>query len=1362
MWRWGSGDDSVPKSEVHGPSQVASMSLADLTEQLAQTKQLVAQLKELVKEKDNDLHKKDKQLKEEKEASDTKISKLKLQNKAKVASLTSQLEELKKQLPGNAVQDGKSGQKRSDQDSAAASRGKILVLRKKVEELETLNAQKNEELQQKIAELDAAHQRGAELDAMLAEKQKKLTEKEAYIIDLQLACGSTNDAKEVLIHNNELKKQISTKEASLQSMQLLVQNLTRKVGDSEERCSLLQEQIASLKSFQNKEKEHFQEREAMYTQNICMFQNIIQEKEKELMRLAQKHEQELFKVAAKSDASADLEQLLKALKQKLHEKEEVMLGRTQVIVMLQQELDGKDQQLKEMKEQLNRLESEKDNLQSKLDAEKHIMRAQLRDMMEKHENEMRKAREKYNSDLQEIQETHETELQEKDQTLLQLQKKIDELISRHESNLEQGVDLDAVIKQKLEHLEVQVKLKTEEASKSEAKFLKMKAWSKSRIRQLEDELKNVTPMNSSITALQDQISELKNEKEELRSTLNIYLEYKTQNEALLAKLEVYEEQQRKLQADLEQVTKRAASQASESGSVDELQSPLLEWQEAVSESEDMHHETREEKSAMALRMAQIEEEREAIVSGQQELEEELATGQGIGRMPLERKKTTQSSRKLQEDYGFDGKQCYEELNITLDSTDSTEGENMGGLRTVVEELELERNNLQEQILFLEERCGDLEDKLQLQGRMEALQNENDRLRSQLAQLRSQQTRDAEKHQLVFSNLNEKLKGLNERNSLLDTLLAEKEQKLSSAVERLEQIEDIRKSLQEKEHLNKELSERLLQNEQKLEDVLKKCSSYGAECSEQKIVINELTEKVSVFKEKTAKQDAAMQLMQQDLEQTNEELDRLNTNHLEERSQLIQDLQRREREIDNLREILIEKDKEISDLSLNMSEYSEQMNAFSKAMASLQDERDRLQQELSRLRVAHEAKQGTNSVSIPYDCNSEISSLKHNLKSLQMDRDRLTKEGTNSATTDILKLKAKVDELERDLNQTKAFQEEAEKERASYQNEVVALRKENHRLLTESQALQNHFQASLVEKEKQIAELKKVHHEVTQRAVSPGSSCSVKGLESVTLAGSTDVSDQVKHLLAERTHLQNELQRCFQELHQRELKFQQINSKAIQENAVLSAQLKMMSQTLQDNQLRCNDLQNRYLKLERDYQVQVVSVQDNTQHDLPTEVPPGAPQERAAVTVKIDDLELGQLKKRLVELEGQHNSEQQTITQLTERLSEERTRRQVAEEALGQSEEQIKRLEMTTYRSSPRDYAVQMESDDEREALVINPNEHIVVQKVKGGALTFRRWIRGRSIFCSKLLTSRAKSRYLFLGYLVMLHLLVVLCLTGVL
>ncbi|XP_034972641.2 golgin subfamily B member 1 isoform X4 [Zootoca vivipara] len=960
MLKWGSGDVSATKSGAHGPLQAANMSVTDLTEQLVQNEQLVAQLKELVRDKDNELCLKEQQLKAQKEASEAKISKLKLQNKAKVTSLTAQLEELKNQLSGDETQEGNSEQKR------AASRGKILVLKKKVEELEAKNAQKNEALQKKIDELDAAHQRGAEMDAMLAEKQKKLMEKEAFIIDLQLACGST-DAKEVLIQNSELKNQLSTKEASLQSMKLMVQNLIKKVEDNEQRCSCLLEQNENLKSIQIKEREHFQEREAMYTQNIHVFQNMILEKEKELMGVAQKHEQELFKLVAKSDASADLEQLLKALKQKLHEKEEVLQGRTQVIFMLQKELDGKDKQLKEINEYLNHLQLEKNNLQSKLDAEKHIMRAQLRDMMEKHEIELRKVREKYDADMQEIREKHETELQEKDQTLIQLQKQLEQLSSSDKSNL------DVVMKQTLENLEARVKLKSEEASKSEAKFLKMKALYKSRITKLEDELKNATSTNKSVTALHDRISELEQEKEELQSTLQAFSELKAQNEQLLDKLEVYEQQQQKLQADLEQVTKRAASQASESDSVDELQTQLLEWQEIVTESEDAHNQIREEKSAMALRMSQIEEEREglieddwffpgcsdpAIVSGQQELEEELAAGQGIGRMQPEGRMTAQSSRKLQDDYGFDGKHCYEELNITMDSTDSAEGENMGGwwpeytspsagLRTVVEELELERNQLQEQILFLEERCRDLEDRLQLQSRLEALQNENDRLQSQLTQLRNQQARDAEKHQVLVSSLNEQLKGLNERNGLLETLLGEKEQKLSSTNEKLEQAEDMRKSIHERDLLNKELSEKLLQREQKLEDVLKKCSAYGEECAEQKAVITVLTEKITAFQEKTMKQDAAIELMQLDLEQTNEELDRLNTSHLEERSQLIHDLQRREREFDNLREVLAEKDKEISSITSNINVYSEQINILKCQIKCKEDEMRDMEEALSK-------------------------------------------------------------------------------------------------------------------------------------------------------------------------------------------------------------------------------------------------------------------------------------------------------------------------------------------------------------------------------------------------------------------------------
>ncbi|XP_071415396.1 golgin subfamily B member 1-like isoform X2 [Pithys albifrons albifrons] len=941
MWKWGSGDDSPSKRaslQAAGSQDAGGLSVMDLTEQLTSTQQLVAQLKELVREKDAELCNKDLQLKEEKECADARLSKLKLQNKAKVASLTSQLEELKKQLPvsggSEAKAEPKKASKDGDQENAAANRGKILVLRRRIEELESQITKKNEELQKKSAELEAQCCRGAEMDSMLTQREKSLAERDAYIRDLQMALGS-GAASEIPLPSEELKNQLAAKESSLHSMEILVQNLTKKVGASEEKCSLFQEQIESLKNIHSKEREFFQGKEATYMENVRVLQKIIQEKGKELEAQREKHEQELFRLAAKSDASADLEQLLKALKQKLHEKEEVMLGRTQVIDVLQKELDAKDQQLKEINENVQRLLSEKENLQSKLDAEKHVMRAQLKDIMEKHELEMTKVKERHSAELHEIQEKHETELQEKDQALVQLQKQVAELSGSAQRNTQQVQDLESVTKEKVEDLEVQVKLKTEEASKSEAKFLKMKAWSKSRIKQLEDELKNFSSKNNDMSALNRRVSELEAENEELQSKLQCLYEIRTHNDELLKKLEVYEEQQRKLQADLDQVTKRAASQASESGSVDELQSQLLEWQESVPESEESQEQVREEKSAMALRMAQIEEEREAMVSGQQELEEELATAPGMGRLQQPQRKGSHTSRKLQEEYNLDGKECFQELNVTLDSTDSAEGENMGGwwpeysspnagLQSVVEELELERNQLQEQILFLEERCQDLEDRFQLQGRMEALQNENERLQTQLTQLRSQQMRDVEKHQLLISGLNEQLKGLSDRNSFLENSLGEKEQKLLSTTEKLGQIETLRKLLQEKDVLNKELGEKFVHTEQKLNEALKKCSVYEVENTEQKTLISDLTEKVASLKEKTLKQDSVVESMQLDLEQANEELDKLNSSHLEERSQLIQGLQKREREIDNLKEALAEKDREMCALSGNMAEYSEQV------------------------------------------------------------------------------------------------------------------------------------------------------------------------------------------------------------------------------------------------------------------------------------------------------------------------------------------------------------------------------------------------------------------------------------------------------
>uniref|UniRef100_A0A3P9K9H3 Golgin B1 n=1 Tax=Oryzias latipes TaxID=8090 RepID=A0A3P9K9H3_ORYLA len=1235
MLKWFSGEEGEPGSGGPGSPRSAAggapVAVEEVAERLAQTERLVTQLKEMIREKDAALRSKDEQLKVEKEACEAKLSKLRLQSKAKVTSLTAQLEELKRRGDPASPAHNK---KASSEGAEHASRGKIVLLKKKVEELEQQLAHRDQDLENQRKEMEALLQRGEEMDAMLTDKEKRLEEKEAYIVHLQTGLSGEKLGPPA----PEPRLAEGGNRGAMEELQLLVQSLTRKVGEAEERYSLLQEQTDGLRALLTSEQEQYSQKESMYKQNIQTFKDIILQKDNQLTEINQMHEQELFKLAAKSDASADLEQLLKALKQKLHEKEEVLLGKTQVIDVLQGEVDSRDQHVKELTERLRRLQVERESLESKMEAEKHVMRAQLRDLMEKQQMEVRRLTEQHNAQMDQIQ-----------QDLLGQLQDLKRASAAAEAPRQDAADPASL--QRLAELEAQAKQKTEEASKSDTKFLKMKAWSKSRIRQLEEELKKsqAGAAPPDLMSLRSRITTLEEEREEMQWKVEQYEELKAQNGMLEAKLVLYEEQQRTLQAELEQFTKRAASQASESGSADDTQSQVLEWQEMVAEAISAKDRAREEKVAMALRISHMEEEREALTTRQQELEEELAHSRGLGQHGA-KKLAAPSQRSLQEDFQFDGQTPCLDAQSPSESTPPTEGENMGGwwpeystpdtggLRSVVEELELERNQLQEQILSLEEHCQDLEDRLQLQARIEALQHESEKLQTQLASVRSQQSREAEKHQLQVNSLTEQLKRLSDTQEILETSLMEKENTLAETSEKLELINSLKDSLMERELQCKELSEKLLHAEQDLENVFNKHSSSEKQCCELKAEVVELLQKQSALKEKVQKQDAIIEALQAELDQTNEELDKLNTTHLEERAQLIHDLQSCEREMDALKDALSEKDKEISGLAGSMAEYAEQLSALKQdirvkeeSLVRLESALKQTEQETRVLRESQSSDQQT--------LNSRITELVGKLQ---------------DAEAELLKTKEERERKEAEMEQLMKQAQEDKKTIQSLQGEI---QKEviNHRhhlseCETQISSLKEQLSQKVQDSEELVAQLRgtNVNAEKLQQEMKEKEEAHTTELKAL--------KEEQNKLLAQMEAYSREVQLLSQQLEQQ--KQSEENTSLLEEKLKTSEKRSEEERKAFSTELRSRESEKERLSEELRTKTDTISELKSLSHRLVAE------KHRTEEMLKELNEELDLQKLRVKDLDGQISSALQLNSSLESRvglLTEQNQRLQVEAE-----------------------------------------------------------------------------------------------------
>ncbi|XP_036256513.1 golgin subfamily B member 1 [Molothrus ater] len=284
-----SGDDgdavTEPSIAVEAlQSEAESMEEApeEVLERLAQTEKLVVQLKDLIREKDALLQEKETVLKREREAADAKLMKLKLQAKAKLASLNKRIEEL-------------------------TEKGAPLPTQASAEELE--DPKKNENTSE-------GHREEVEV------LKKQLREREETVQDL--------------------KKQLAVAEVNLKDAEI------------------------------------------KYATQLSSLREVVQEKEALLEEQVHQHQAELLKMVVQSDMEVEMQQNLRTLQRKLEEQEAALLGRTQVVELLQQELHTAEKQNQTLQDQCQKMEVELSSMRDVLNAE----RRGARDLREKMELEL--------------------------------------------------------------------------------------------------------------------------------------------------------------------------------------------------------------------------------------------------------------------------------------------------------------------------------------------------------------------------------------------------------------------------------------------------------------------------------------------------------------------------------------------------------------------------------------------------------------------------------------------------------------------------------------------------------------------------------------------------------------------------------------------------------------------------------------------------------------------------------------------------------------------------------------------------------------------------------------------------------------
>ncbi|CAO2631711.1 Golgin subfamily B member 1 [Lemmus lemmus] len=373
-------------------------------------------------------------------------------------------------------------------------------------------------------------------------------------------------------------------------------------------------------------------------------------------------------------------------------------------------------------------------------------------------------------------------------------------------------------------------------------------------------------------------------------------------------------------------------------------------------------------------------------------------------------------------------------------------------------------------------------------------------------------------------------------------------------------------------------------------------------------------------------------------------------------------------LEKLNQQLISKDKQLLHLSSQLEDSHNKMQSFSKAMASLQSERDHLWSELQTLRKSEERKQRAAAPS-PACSPVEVQSLKKAMSSLQNDRDRLLNELKNlqqqyllrnQEVTELRPLKAQLQEYQEQTKSMQMMEEELRRESLAWQHELHQLRMEKNAWELDERRMKEQFIMAIADKDQQLSHLQSLLRSPSQtqilstqyqRQAPPETSVSIDGSQ---------------NLVYETELLRAQLNDSLKEIHQKELRIQQLNSKfsqLLEEKNTLSIQLSDISQSLRKNQHHYSDLSKHCAVLEKQVQ--------ELQAGPPNIDAPGAPQELNGKR-KSDPEATRELQPSLSEVQQQLCSTKQEVSELKKLLEEERDQRLAVENALSSAEEQIRR------------------------------------------------------------------------------------------